>query len=626
MKNWKIYLTLLTIAISCDLEEIPEVTRLQPTACFTGSKTTCETGCSINFDATCSTNAVNYKWDFDGNGTFDEIGSDKSNVSHTYQTAGTFVVELEVENAAGLTMNQTSNVVITDKTFAPPIAGFSIDPSVCTAPCQVTFTNTSQGQIDTYSWDFGDGSSSDTTQNPEPHTYVIAGQFTVTLIVGGPGGTDTLSKQIQLNASAPVAAFEVSATECYEPCELMITNTSSGEIDSYEWDFGDGSAKITERDPGSHTYQTAGTYTVSLKVSGPGGSDMQDIQIKVDATLSFIASFGGAISEQISSVIQTQDGGYALAGSTSSMGAGGIDAYLVKTNASGIMQWERTYGGTSSDEVFSVRQTEDGGFILAGGTSSKGAGLRDFYLIKTDINGIKVWEKTFGGSDFEWFGYGIQTNDGGYIMVGYTESFGAGQQDFYVVKTTSSGSLQWFQTYGTDQGERAFSVVQSDDGGYAILGSSGSNDMNLLKADDNGTKEWERSFGGSGLDSGYGIRQTPDGGYILGGYYDLVPTSDFYLIKTNGLGEKEWDRIIPDFNPGRECVYPTSDGGYILNMNSSSGTHLVKTNAIGITEWEKIFSGSGRAVVQAADGGYVVAGVRDDDALLIKTDANGNIN
>jgi predicted secreted protein len=142
-------------------------------------------------------------------------------------------------------------------------------------------------------------------------------------------------------------------------------------------------------------------------------------------------------------LIQTSDGGYALAGSTQSFGAGSWDFWLVKTDAAGNAQWNRTYGGTSDDEAYALVQTVDGGYALAGYTGSIGAGYYDFWLVKTDASGNEQWNKTYGGTGDDDASALVQTGDGGYALAGRTESFGAGNYDFWLVKTDVESGLAW---------------------------------------------------------------------------------------------------------------------------------------------------------------------------------------
>mgnify|MGYP001602900093 FL=1 len=179
-----------------------------------------------------------------------------------------------------------------------------------------------------------------------------------------------------------------------------------------------------------------------------------------------------------------------IAGSTSSFGAGRSDVYLIKTDASGNKVWEKTFGGTNSEHGYSIQQTTDGGFVIAGGTSSFGATNLDFYLIKTDASGNKVWEKTFGGTNPEHGHCVQQTTDGGFVIAGYAESLDNGFQ-VYLIKTNASGNKVWEKTFGGTNSEYGYSVQQTTDGGFVIAGytssfGAGHSDVYLIKTDASG--------------------------------------------------------------------------------------------------------------------------------------------
>jgi uncharacterized protein YuzE len=367
------------------------------------------------------------------------------------------------------------------------------------------------------------------------------------------------------------------------------------------------------------------------------------------AAVKFVKTYGGTSSDGASSVQQTSDGGYILAGYTLSFGAGLDDIILIKTDANGNVQWAKTYGGTSYDYASSVQQTSDGGYIVAGGTDSFGAGLDDIILIKTDANGNVQWAKTYGGTNDDYATSVQQTSDGGYIVAGETYSFGAGDYDIFLMKTDANGNLQWAKTYGGTNDDWALSVQQTSDGGYIVAGETypfGAywSDAFLVKTDANGNLQWAKTYGGTGGDGTFSVQQTSDGGYIVAGYtYSFgAGLDDIILIKTDANGNVQWAKTYGGTNDDyATSVQQTSDGGYILACYTrsfgagNSDIFLVKTDANGNLQWAKTYGGTDYdwafSVQQTSDGGYIVAGETYsfgaglDDIILIKTDANGNI-
>ena len=289
-------------------------------------------------------------------------------------------------------------------------------------------------------------------------------------------------------------------------------------------------------------------------------------------------TYGGTKAEEAYSVQQTNDGGYILTGYTNSFGEGSMDVYLVKTDSEGILEWNRTYGGSSPDWAHSVIQLSGGEYVIAGHTASYGAGNWDYYLIKTDSLGNMIWNRTYGGINLDWAESIQQTNDEGFIIAGYTDSYGEGKYDVFLVKTDSEGNLEWNRTYGGPLYERAESVIRSTEGGYVIVGStssfgSGDVDIYLIKTDESGNQVWYNTFGGYSGDSGHSIEQTNDGGYIIVGdtwsYNRSINAGEIILIKTDSDGNKIWNYVFGCSNPrnaedeGRD-VHQTNDGGYII--------------------------------------------------------------
>jgi len=332
-------------------------------------------------------------------------------------------------------------------------------------------------------------------------------------------------------------------------------------------------------------------------------------------------------------------------------------------SATAAVTWEKTFGGSDWDEVEAgqryeetgaVEQTEDGGYIIVASTLSFGAGYYDVYLIKTDANGNETWSNPFGGTGLD-AGHDVQqTKDGGYIIVGETESFGQGslfEPDVYLIKTDANGNETWSNGFGTPNQDVGYSVQQTKDGGYIIVGETEifegtqSSDFNvlLLKTDANGNEIWRKTFGGTDFDLGKSVQETSNGGYIIVGrtWSFGAGESDFYLIKTDANGNETWSKTFggTDIERG-QSVQETADGGYIITGRTwsfgggSADVYLIKTDTNGNKTWSKTFGGtdweSGNSVQETADGGYIIAGETcpcpegTGDVYLIKTDANGN--
>jgi len=232
------------------------------------------------------------------------------------------------------------------------------------------------------------------------------------------------------------------------------------------------------------------------------------------------------------SVQQTSDKGFIVTGEVLE------DVVLIKTDENGDSLWTKIYGGNELDVGNSIHQTNDGGYIIVGTTYSFGIGEDDIWLIKTDENGDTLWTKTYGGNSGE-EGYSVQqTNDGGYIIVGYTDSFGAGEDDIWLIKTDAIGDTLWTRTFGGGNDEEGYSVWQTDDGGYIITGytnsfGEGDDDVWIIKTNRDGDTLWTKTLGGVESDVGNSVQQTAEGGYVVTGYTNSFGNgdSDVWLIK-----------------------------------------------------------------------------------------------
>ena len=216
--------------------------------------------------------------------------------------------------------------------------------------------------------------------------------------------------------------------------------------------------------------------------------------------------------------------------------------------------WIQTNGDTSMDAAWAVIETSDGGYALAGHTQSFGTVDADFWLVKTDKDGNVEWNQTYGGEKFETAYSLVETSDGGYALTGDTQSFGAGDGDYWLIKTDKNGNVEWNQTYDNGADERARSLVEASDGGYVLAGDISYSSDNLdygwseawlVKTDEDGVVEWNQTYGGAGFDSAYGLVEASDGGYVLAGFTQVLGDgwNDFWLVKTDPNGNLDWNRI-----------------------------------------------------------------------------------
>jgi hypothetical protein len=340
--------------------------------------------------------------------------------------------------------------------------------------------------------------------------------------------------------------------------------------------------------------------------------------------------YGGSSSDRASAIQQTTDGGYIAAGYTSSFGAGGGDIYLLKIDSSGNILWQKTYGGSSDDGASTVQQTTDGGYIVAGTTRSFGAGDSNIYLLKIDSSGNILWQRTYGGTDFDNAESIQQTTDGGYIILATTYSF---EFDYFywVLKLNENGSVAWANTYFSYGGEPE-SIQQTMDGGYIVAGKYGYDydshrDIFVLKLDNSGHVVWRYGYGGFSATS---VQQTFYGGFIVVGSCENAGC----VLKLDSSGNILWQK---EFEGGSVSVMrQTSDGGYIgLGRDYSGAILLLKLDGSGNITWQKVYEGSyddwAKFIQQTSDGGYVISGytkssgINNNDLWILKVDENGEI-
>ena len=347
--------------------------------------------------------------------------------------------------------------------------------------------------------------------------------------------------------------------------------------------------------------------------------------------------FGGGDLDEGSCVQQTSDGGFIITGYTFSYGEGLADVWLIKTDDLGDTLWTKTFGGDRDDKANYVQQTTDGGYILVGYTRSSGAGIFDVWLIKTDDTGEMEWSKTYGGLESD-IGVAVQqTSDGGYAVLGYTDSFGAGMLDIWLIRTESSGDTLWTKTIGDTLRQAGKSFQITSDGGYIITGyTTHPNpeapqeadadliaDTWLVRLDDSGDILWTSNFGALNQDDeGLAVMETSDGSFVIAGYTWEHGWSDLVLIKTDGSGNTLWETLIQGGHVDvPHSLDETLDGGYIVFGHTTSWGPGVPADNIwllkfddttGDTLWTMIIGGNedDRALFgqQTSDGGYILTG------------------
>jgi len=352
------------------------------------------------------------------------------------------------------------------------------------------------------------------------------------------------------------------------------------------------------------------------------------------AQVTFEKTYGGEELDWAMSVDQTLDGGYILAGRSNSFSVGWDDVYLLRTDSLGNTLWDTTYGGSGDHEGYSVEQTMDEGYIVAG-CAGCATGFSDVYLIKIDSLGDSLWARTYEGGSEDYGRSVQQTTDEGYIIAGFILP----SWDIYLLKTDSLGNTVWDTTYSGSG--LAFSVRQTLDDGYIVAGHT-AGDVYLLKTDSVGGIVWDTTYGGSSDDYGWSVQQTMDGGYVIGGCKACwTDSGDAYVVKTDSVGNMLWERT---YGGGRGysgySVEQTIDGGYIIagctdwsDPMDSADVYLVKTDSGGNVLWERTYGGIGfdeaSCVRQTSDGGYIISGgtysfgLDWSDVYLIKTDENG---
>jgi len=388
-------------------------------------------------------------------------------------------------------------------------------------------------------------------------------------------------------------------------------------------------------------------------------------------------SFGGSGEDIAKAVVQTPDGGYVFGGDTNSSNGDVVgyewsysvlrrDYWIVKTDANGVIEWQKLYGGFYNDLLTSIKITSDGGFIVSGYSESSDGdvalhiGNYDYWILKLDASGDIEWQKTLGGSSEDYATNILQTADGGYLAIGHTKSINGnvtgnhGLFDIWIVKMNILGVIEWKKAFGGSNDDKIsdayanYSIVQTTEGGYIFTGKTkstdgditsnqGLNDVWVVKINGLGVIEWQKTFGGTSDDFGQSVIQTADGNYVItagsasnnGDFTSNLGATDLWVIKINSTGNIIWKSSFGGSNSESyqySSLIETSDNGLLIcsyttsTNNDATGNHsygspdawLVRLNSDGVKQWHKCFGGrnwdGAHQVIRTNDNGYMIAG------------------
>ncbi len=341
-------------------------------------------------------------------------------------------------------------------------------------------------------------------------------------------------------------------------------------------------------------------------------------------------TYGGDAYDEANAVQKTLEGGYIFAGYTQSFGLGRYgNGYVVKTDENGDTLWTRLYGSDGMDVFADMVVTPDSGCIAVGLTDTP-TNFENIYVVKVDKNGNTVFEKNFGGTEKDVALSIAPSDDGGFVMTGGTKSFSVGEEDLFLFKINSSGDSLWFKTYGTTGNDPGYGINPTNDGGFIVTGLYNWSDAWLIKADANGDTIWTKTFGGTDYDEANSAIQTPDNGFVLCGSTSSMGAGelDAYVVKTDSLGNLEWENTYggSGYDEGRR-ILSKPGGGYIILANTDSqisgefNYYIISADENGDTLWTKTLGKTGGEdrcydIQYTSGNNYIIAGSTFDPVNL----------
>jgi len=382
------------------------------------------------------------------------------------------------------------------------------------------------------------------------------------------------------------------------------------------------------------TYTGSGqVFSLTLTQPGPNiGYEIDENGIIAEVVggsqvaTTFVNAWGGTGNDYGASIAQTSDGGYVVTGQTESYGAGYANMFIAKYADDGSLSWDQTWGGAVSDSGNSIIQTNDGGYAVTGETQSYGNGSSDMFIAKYTDDGTLSWDQTWGGTGNNFGSSVVQTSDNGYAVVGSTQDEGAGDIDMFITKYAANGDLSWAKTWGGIDYYYGNSIIQSSDGGYIVVGDfldsdTGNSDMFISKYTDNGNLSWIQNWIGIDFESGSSVIQSGDGGYVVTGITNSygAGNNDMFIAKYANDGNLSWSKTWGGTGDDEaDEITNTNDGGYIVTGETSSygagyfDIFIAKYTADGSLSWSQTWGGLddeyGSSTTQINDGSYVVTG------------------